>query len=513
MELLQMSVRTLNEKIRNKAMGVEEAVSGFLRRTNEEDPELCAFLTIDREQVERRVEEVQKGILSGAYTGPLAGVPVAVKDNICTKGLRTTCASGMLEQFVPGYDATVIERLQAAGMIVFGKTNMDEFAMGSTTETSAFGVTKNPWNTTHVPGGSSGGSCAAVAAGMVPLALGSDTGGSVRQPAALCGVVGLKPTYGRVSRYGLVAYASSMDQIGPVGQTVADCRALYEVIAGFDEKDGTSVRCDGTEEVRKGMRIGVPKEYFGDGVNPEVRESVKAVAELLGKNGAIVEEVSLPLTEYAVATYYVIACGEASSNLSRFDGVKYGYRTAEAGNLHELYKKSRTEGFGDEVKRRILSGSFLLSEGYYDAYYLKALKVRRLIKEEYESVFQKYDCLLTPTAPATAPKLSESLQNPLRMYQADVNTVAANLAGLPAISVPCGFDKAGLPMGVQFIGNAFCEETLFSVAEAYEALRGEFPKVWEKPENRLQQGECLRTAAEKSTGTEITGKAGVSSGN
>ena len=533
MELLQMSVRTLSEKIRTKALGVEETVSVLQKRIEETDPELCAFLTIEKEQVAHRVEEVQKGIKSGIYAGPLAGVPVAVKDNICTKGLRTTCASKMLENFVPAYDATVITRLQDAGMIVLGKTNMDEFAMGSTTETSASRVTKNPWNTHHVPGGSSGGSCAAVAAGMAPLALGSDTGGSVRQPAAFCGVVGLKPTYGRVSRYGLVAYASSMDQIGPIGQTVADCKALYEVIAGFDEKDATSVNkeinpsaikdrenrndmsymagaCPDEMCIQrlKGMRIGVPREYFGEGVSPEVRASVKAAATLLEANGAVVEELSLPMTDYAVAAYYIIACGEASSNLARFDGVKYGYRTAEAGSLHELYKKSRTGGFGEEVKRRILSGSFLLSEGYYDAYYLKALKVRRLIKEEYESVFRRYDCLLTPTAPGTAPKLSESLQNPLRMYQADVNTVAVNLAGLPAISVPCGFDKNGLPIGVQFIGNAFCEETLFTVAEAYEVLRGEFPKVWKQQKNGQKKEEWLGVPEKKSAGEEGNGKAG-----
>jgi len=530
MELLQMSVRTLSEKIRSRVLGVEEAVSGLQRRIEEADPDLGAFLTIDKEQIARRVEEVQKGIKSGIYTGPLAGVPVVVKDNICTKGLRTTCGSRMLEHFVPAYDATVITRLQDVGMIVLGKTNMDEFAMGSTTETSAFRVTKNPWNTAHVPGGSSGGSCAAVAAGMVPLALGSDTGGSVRQPAAFCGVVGLKPTYGRVSRYGLVAYASSMDQIGPIGRTVADCRALYDVISGFDKMDGTSVRKaaqrvsarnaedtarnerrieEGLEEIRikslKGMRIGVPKEYFGESVSPEVSASVKKAAELLAGNGAVVEEVSLTMTEYAVAAYYIIACGEASSNLSRYDGVKYGYREAEAKTLHEMYKMSRTEGFGEEVKRRILSGSFLLSEGYYDAYYLKALKVRRLIKEEYESVFQNYDCLLTPVTPDTAPELGKSLQNPLLMYQADVNTVAVNLSGLPAISVPCGFDAKGLPIGVQFIGNAFCEETLFAVAEAYEAVRGAFPTAWETRKSGTQE--------QKVTGEEEKGKAGGCSGN
>ena len=412
---------------------------------------------------------------------------MAVKDNICTKGLRTTCASKMLENFISTYDATVIQRLKDAGMIVLGKTNMDEFAMGSTSETSSFGITKNPWNPDHVPGGSSGGSAVAVAAGMAPLALGSDTGGSVRQPASFCGVVGLLPTYGRVSRYGLVAYASSLDQIGPMGRTVADCRALYETIAGFDEKDGTSVQraVRKTTELLKGMRIGIPKEMLQENMNSEVREAIKATAALLEAQGALVEEMSLPLTDYAVAAYYLLVCAEASSNLSRFDGVKYGSRMGKADGLHELYKKSRTEGLGEETKRRILLGSFVLSEGYYDAYYLKALKVRRLIKEEFEKTFAKYDCLLTPVAPGTAPKLSTSLQNPLQMYLGDVDTVAVNLAGLPALSVPCALDKKGLPIGVQFIGNAFCEETLFAVGEAYEALRGAFPM----PRNVNSSGE------------------------
>lgn len=494
MELLQMSVRMLNEKIRNKALGVKETVSALENRICEAEAEIGAFLSWNEEQIKERIDEVQAGICSGRYSGPLAGVPIAIKDNICTKGLRTTCGSKMLENFVPTYDATVMTRLQDAGMIVIGKTNLDEFAMGSTTETSVFQLTKNPWNTAHVPGGSSGGSCAAVAAGEVPLALGSDTGGSVRQPAAFCGVVGMKPTYGRVSRYGLVAYASSMDQIGPIGRTVADCRALYECIAGFDEKDATTVKKevkktvsrmgnDGGKEgsdLLKGVRIAIPKEYFGEGTGASVREAVNCAVDLLARNGAIVEEISLPMTRYAVAAYYMIACAEASSNLSRFDGVKYGYRGEGFEKLHDMYVKTRSEGFGEEAKRRILLGSFVLSEGYYDAYYLKALKVRRLIKEEYEKVFETYDCILTPTAPGTAPKLGTSLQNPIQMYLGDVDTVAVNLAGLPAISVPCVVDEAGLPIGLQFIGNAFCENRLFEVAEAYETMRGIFPAVWEK---------------------------------
>lgn len=497
MELLQMSVRALSEKIKSKALDVAETVSALQKKIAETEPGIGAFLTINDSQLEQRIEEVQKGIRSGRYAGPLAGVPIAVKDNICTKGLRTTCASKMLENFVPTYDATVVQRLQDAGMIILGKTNMDEFAMGSTTETSAFQLTKNPWNMSRVPGGSSGGSCAAVAAGEVPLSLGSDTGGSVRQPAAFCGVVGLKPTYGRVSRYGLVAYASSMDQIGPIGRTVADCRALYECIAGWDAKDATTVKqevmkstgyeADATERIGqlKGMRFAVPKEYLGEGTEEGVREAVSGAIKLLEKNGAVVEEISLPIADYAVAAYYIIACAEASSNLSRFDGVKYGHRTEDAKTLHELYVKSRSEGFGEEVKRRILLGSFALSEGYYDAYYLKALKVKRLIREAFDDIFAAYDCILTPTAPTTAPKFGTGLMEPLQMYLGDADTVAVNLAGLPALSVPCGIDAAGLPVGLQFIGDAFCEDTLFAAAEAYEELRGKFPTAWEQGRERL----------------------------
>lgn len=495
MELLQMSVRAMSEKIKSKALGVTETVSALQKKITEKEPGIGAFLTINDMQLEQRMDEVQKGIRSGRYAGPLAGVPIAIKDNICTRGLRTTCASKMLEHFVPAYDATVVQRLQDAGMIVLGKTNMDEFAMGSTTETSAFHLTRNPWNMSYVPGGSSGGSCAAVAAGEVPLALGTDTGGSVRQPAAFCGVVGLKPTYGRVSRYGLVAYASSMDQIGPIGRTVADCRALYECIAGWDEKDATTAKRDVTKtlghepnaeeriEKLKGMRFAVPKEYLGEDTREEVREAVKSAVKLLARNGAVVEEISLPIADYAVAAYYIIACAEASSNLSRFDGVKYGYRTDEAEKLHDLYVKSRSEGFGEEVKRRILLGSFALSEGYYDAYYLKALKVRRLIRDAFEMVFGSYDCILTPTAPTTAPKFGTALKDPLLMYLQDADTVAVNLAGLPALSVPCGVDAEGLPIGLQLIGNAFCEETLFTAAEGYEELRGKFPTAWEQVGN------------------------------
>ena len=536
MEILQMDAMTLSEELKKGSVGVAETVEYYRAQIEKKDAELKAFLTLAEDGVQERIHEVQEGIRSGRYSGPLAGIPVALKDNICTRGLRTSCASKMLENFLPTYDATVVQRLHEAGMIVLGKTNMDEFAMGSTTETSSFQITKNPWNTDYVPGGSSGGSAVAVAAGEIPLALGSDTGGSIRQPASFCGVVGLLPTYGRVSRYGLVAYASSLDQIGPIGRTVADCRAMYEAIAGFDEKDGTSVRRDvkravvsventaanaanlSKEQLREkwiesinGMRVGIPKEYMPSEMNPEVRKAIKNAAALLEQHGAIVEEMSLPFTEYAVATYYPLVCAEASSNLSRFDGVKYGKRVADA-NLHAMYKKSRTEGFGEETKRRILLGSFVLSEGYYDAYYLKALKVKRLIKEEYENAFKAYDCLLTPVAAGTAPKLGTSLQNPLQMYLGDIDMVAVNLAGLPALSVPCGFDKRGLPIGVQFIGNAFCEETLFAVGEAYEEVRGAFPTVWNR-----KPGHTEREASADKKGQTVSGgsngKAGVQNGN
>ena len=492
MELLQMKATELSEKIKRGELGVEEVVNFYRERIRKTEPEIHAFLTLNDAALAERTAEVQEGIKSGRYQGKLAGVPIAVKDNICTKGLRTSCASKMLENFVPAYDATVAERLNAAGMIVIGKTNMDEFAMGSTTETSAFALTKNPRNQSHVPGGSSGGSCAAVAAGEVPLSLGSDTGGSIRQPAAYCGVTGLKPTYGSVSRYGIVAYASSMDQVGPIAGNVSDCAALYEVLAGNDPKDGTMTRkerklslpefSDAAEaaEAVKGVRIGLPKEYLGEGTTDEVKEAVRQAAALLERNGAAVEEISLPLTEYVVSAYYIIACAEASSNLSRFDGVKYGYRAEDAEGLHAMYRKSRSEGFGEEAKRRILLGSFVLSAGYYDAYYLKALKVKRLIKEEFEKVFASYDCILSPTTPTTAPKFGKSLGNPLQMYLGDVDTAAVNLAGLPAISVPCGFDKKGLPIGIQFIGDWFGEEKLLCTAAAYEKLRGVFPAAWEK---------------------------------
>jgi len=478
MDFSQMDTSVLSRKIKEGAISVAEVIEYFRGQIQQKDPTIQAFLTMAEEGLTERIKEVQDGIRDGRYTGPLAGLPIAVKDNICTKGIRTTCASSMLEHYIPTYDATVIRRLEQAGAIVLGKTNMDEFAMGSTTETSAFQPTRNPWNPECVPGGSSGGSAAAVASGQVPLALGSDTGGSVRQPAALCGITGLLPTYGRVSRYGLVAYASSFDQIGPMGKTVEDCRIIYEAIAGVDAYDATTAKepVTGAEKGLpdlKGMRIGIPKEYMHDGIDKEVREAVTQAAELLEGEGAVVEEMSLPMTEYAVAAYYLIACAQASSNLARFDGVKYGKRAGEK-QLHAMYRESRSRGFGEEVKRRILLGSFVLSEGYYDAYYLKALRARRRIKEEFEQAFSTYDCLLTPTTPATAAKLGTGLADPMGLYLADATTVAVNLAGLPALSVPCGLDNKGLPMGMQLIGNVFCEETLFRIGSAYEKRRGPF---------------------------------------
>ncbi len=483
-QLFHMSALELGQKIRTGDLKVRDVALSYMERIKEIDPTIHAFLALNENGMEERIREVETGIREGRYTGPLAGVPVAVKDNICTKGLPTTCASKMLEDFVPAYDAEAVMRMEAEGMILLGKTNMDEFAMGSTTETSYFQITVNPWNKNHVPGGSSGGSCAAVAAGETPLALGSDTGGSIRQPSSYCGVCGLKPTYGRVSRYGLIAFASSLDQIGPVGKTVGDCAALFEMIAGKDAKDSTSSNHpleNGKDLVSgslRGMRIGIPEE-LADGIDAEVKKAILDAAQVMKENGAQVETFSLGLTDYLIPAYYIIACAEASSNLERFDGVKYGHRSKDATELHEMYRKSRQEGFGAEVKRRILLGSFVLSSGYYDAYYLKALKAKALIKQEFDKAFEQYDCILAPAAPSTAPKVGISLSDPLKMYLSDIDTVAVNLCGLPAISVPCGMDSKGLPIGMQVIGDLFQEKKILKAAAAYEALRGAFPAAWD----------------------------------
>ena len=429
------------------------------------------LLTDEALEKSKKIEEKNE---NGDITSSLAGIPIGIKDNICTKGIKTTCSSKMLENFIAPYDATVMEKINSQNMIPLGKLNMDEFAMGSSTENSAFKKTRNPWNLNKVPGGSSGGSASAVAAGMVPWALGSDTGGSVRQPASLCGIVGLKPTYGLISRYGLIAYASSLDQIGTFTKDVEDCAMLLNVIAGKDEKDTTSVDIgekDYTKALKndvKGLRIGVPKEYFAEGINPEVKEKVENAIEEYKKMGAVVEECSLPIAEYTLATYYIISCAEASSNLGRFDGIRYGYRANNYSNLRELFVNSRTEGFGAEVKRRIILGTYVLSSGYYDAYYKKAQQVRTLIKNEFNKVFEKYDILIIPTSPVTAFGIGEKSDNPLEMYMADICTVPINVAGVPAISIPCGVDKEGLPIGMQIIGKHFSEETILNAAYAYE---------------------------------------------
>lgn len=458
----------------NKEISVKELVSTHLRHIQEVDGELGAFLTLDEERALEQAQAQDKLIQEGsAERGLLFGIPAGIKDNISTRGVRTTCASKLLENFVPVYDATVMTRLHEAQAIMLGKLNMDEFAMGSSNENSGFKPVKNPWNVNHVPGGSSGGSAAAVAAGEVVFALGSDTGGSIRQPAAFCGVVGLKPTYGLVPRFGLVAFASSLDQIGPLTRSVEDTAFVLQAIAGHDGRDSTSAQVDIPDYLSalngevQGLRIAVPKEYIGEGVQPEVRERVFAALQQLEKLGASWEEVSLPYTEYAVAAYYIIASSEASSNLARFDGVRYGVR-AKADSLLEMYKKTRSEGFGDEVKRRIMLGTYSLSSGYYDAYYLKAQQVRTLIKQDFERIFENFDIILGPTAPTTAFKLGEKTADPLTMYLEDILTIPVNLAGVPAISVPCGFDGQGLPVGLQLIGKHFAEASLLRVAHAFE---------------------------------------------
>ncbi len=469
-----MTALELAEKIKQRQISVLDGVKTVFAAIEKKENRIHAYLDIYKKEAYARARQVEKGIAEGIYTGPLAGVPIAVKDNICVKGKKTTCASRMLENFVPSYQAEAVSRLEQAGMIVIGKTNMDEFAMGSTTETSAYGVTRNPWNTDHVPGGSSGGSCAAVAAGEAYLALGSDTGGSIRQPSSFCGVTGVKPTYGTVSRYGLVAYASSLDQIGPIGKNTADCAALLEVIAGRDPKDSTSLdRKDldfsgAMDQKITGMKFGIPKEYLAKGLDGEVKNSFMEALKILTGQGAIVEFFSVSTMEYMIPAYYIIASAEASSNLERFDGVKYGYRAADYEGLHDMYYKTRTEGFGEEVKRRIMLGSFVLSSGYYDAYYLKALRAKALIRQEFDRAFEKYDVILAPAAPHTAPRIGESLKDPLAMYLGDIYTVAVNLCGLPAISVPCGVDSKGLPIGIQMIGNRFEEKKIFRSAAAFE---------------------------------------------
>ncbi|GAB6160726.1 Asp-tRNA(Asn)/Glu-tRNA(Gln) amidotransferase subunit GatA [Howardella ureilytica] len=478
MNLMDLTAVELGKKIKSGETSAVEAAKESIANINRLESDINAFVTVlDEKKILETAENVQKRIEAGELTGPLAGVPVAIKDNMCTKGVLTTCSSKILSNFVPPYTATAVENLENAGSVMVGKTNMDEFAMGSTTETSFYGVTANPWDTTKVPGGSSGGSAAAVAANEVPFALGSDTGGSIRQPSSYCGVTGMKPTYGTVSRYGLIAYGSSLDQIGPIAKDVADVAAVLETIASHDRKDSTSVKRQNTEFTKmldggvKGLKIGIPRDYFSEGLNSEVRDAVLNAAEVLRSLGAEVEEFDLSLVDYAIPAYYVIASAEASSNLARFDGVKYGYRTPEYEELHEMYKKTRTEGFGSEVKRRIMLGSFVLSSGYYDAYYIKALKTKALIKQAFNRAFSKYDCILGPVAPTTAPKTGSSLSDPISMYLGDIYTISANLAGLPGISLPCGFDKDGMPIGMQLLGDCFAEDKILRAAYAFEQTR------------------------------------------
>lgn len=483
MNICHLTAVELGKKIKAKEISVLDAVKASIEQIEKLEPSVNSFVTIDKEGAFAQAEEVQKLIDDGTLTGPLAGVPVAIKDNMCTKGMLTTCSSKILGNFKPAFTAEAVENLKEAGAIIIGKTNMDEFAMGSTTETSYFGETKNPWNLEHVPGGSSGGSCAAVAAEECPYALGSDTGGSIRQPSSFCGVVGIKPTYGTVSRYGLIAYGSSLDQIGPIAKDVTDCATILEVIASHDPKDSTSIAresYDFTSALREdvqGMRIGIPKGYFGEGLDKEVKENILNAVKVLEEKGAVVEEFDLNLVQYAIPAYYVIASAEASSNLSRFDGVKYGYRAEEYEGLHNMYKKTRSEGFGPEVKRRIMLGSFVLSSGYYDAYYLKALRTKALIKQEFDKAFERFDVIVAPAAPTTAPELGKSLSDPMKMYLSDIYTISVNLAGLPGISIPVGRDSKGLPVGMQLIGNCFEEEKIIRAAYTFEQTR-----AYERPE-------------------------------
>ena len=474
MNITELTVHELQQKLKSKELTIKEIMESYCERINEKESEVEAFVTTYLEEAKAEAQKVQEKLDNGEDLGEYAGIPIGIKDNLCMKGTKTTCSSKMLENFVSPYDATVIEKLKDENIISLGKLNMDEFAMGSSTESSYFKKTKNPWNLNKVPGGSSGGSAAAVAANMVPWALGSDTGGSIRQPASLCGVVGLKPTYGLVSRYGLVAFASSLDQIGPITKDVRDSAMLLSLIAGHDEKDTTSEpkeKKDYIEALKndvKGLKIGVPKEFFGEGINEEVKKELTKAIETYKELGAEVEEFSLDVAKYALATYYIIACAEASSNLGRFDGIRYGYRTPEYSNLKEIYKRSRSEGFGPEVKRRIILGTYVLSSGYYDAYYKKAQQVRTLVSNEFSKAFEKYDVILTPTSPVTAFNIGEKSNNPLEMYLADICTVSVNIAGVPAISIPCGVDSNGLPIGMQLIGNKFEEEKILNAAYTFE---------------------------------------------
>ena len=474
MELCEYTVHELADMLNKGEITSEEITKSYFKRIKEKEPEIKAYVSLMEEEAIAKAKGIDEARKNGEEVGKYAGIPIGIKDNMCITGTKTTCSSKMLENFVAPYDATVIEKLNKEGLVYLGKTNMDEFAMGSSTENSAFFNTKNPWDLERVPGGSSGGSAAAVAGDIAPWALGSDTGGSIRQPASLCGIVGLKPTYGLVSRYGLVAYASSLDQIGPLTKDVTDSAILLNLISGHDEKDSTSMDLEEKDYTKalvndvKGMKIGLPKEYLGEGVSEEVKNAILEVAKKYEELGAIVEECSLDVGKFALPTYYIIADAEASSNLGRFDGIRYGFRSEKYEDLKDIYKNSRSEGFGTEVKRRILLGTYVLSSGYYDAYYKKAQKVRTLIKNAYDELFEKYDLLLTPTSPSTAFKFGEKINNPLEMYLADICTVPLNIAGLPGMSIPCKIDSNGLPIGFQLVGKSFGEETIFRAAYTYE---------------------------------------------
>ncbi len=467
------TLRAQREALDKKEISVRELTEEYLNNIKTRDGEIKSYITVTEEGALAEADAAQALIDSG-NAKPLTGIPMAIKDNICTEGVRTTCASRILENFVPQYNATVMEKLDAQNIVMLGKTSMDEFAMGGSTQTSAFAKTRNPYNTDCVPGGSSGGSAAAVAAELCTVSLGSDTGGSIRQPAAFCGVTGLKPTYSRVSRYGLVAFASSFDQIGPIAHTAYDCAAVLNHICGFDPHDGTTSRNevpDFTAKIGqpiKGMKLAVPAEFYGEGIDDEVRKSVLAAVETYKKLGAEIVECSMPSLKYAVPAYYLISSAEAASNLSRYDGIKYGHRTAEADSYEELIKKSRSEGFGDEVKRRILLGNYALSSGYYDAYYAKAMALRQVIRSEYDGIFEKCDAMITPTTPAVAYRPEEQVSDPVKMYQADICTVTVNIAGLPAISTPCGYNGSGMPIGLSIVGKRFDEQTILQLADAFE---------------------------------------------
>jgi aspartyl-tRNA(Asn)/glutamyl-tRNA(Gln) amidotransferase subunit A len=468
-----LTLHDAGNKLRKREFSSVELTEAVFERIADTDSKIRAYLTLARDAALEQARQADERLEQDASTSPLLGVPLAVKDNFLTRGLRTTCASKILANFVPPYDATTVRKVRAAGAVITGKTNLDEFAMGSSVENSAFFPTRNPWNLARIPGGSSGGSAAAVAADQCIAALGTDTGGSIRQPAACCGIVGLKPTYGRVSRFGIIAFASSMDQVGPLTKDVQDSALLLEAIAGHDPADSTSVDrpvprySEALTGDVKGLRLGIPKEYFVAGMQPEVEQAIRTAIRELEKNGAVIEEISLPHTEYAVAVYYIVATAEASSNLARYDGMRYGHR-ATAKDLTETYMISRGEGFGPEVKRRIMLGTYALSAGYYDAYYLKAQRVRTLIKRDFDEAFKRCDAIVTPTTPTTAFKLGEKIQDPLQMYLSDIYTISINLAGLPALSLPCGFDRAGMPIGMQIIGKHFDEATILRVGHAYE---------------------------------------------